>query len=93
MSTPESKLTVGQGDTGSFIVKHRIFSNYDFETTFSVDGLPENSSLSYSPSNPVIIDRDGELTIEVTVPDSAEAKVYPLIINAFKQKLHDTRTK
>ena len=82
LSTPESKLTVGQGDTGSFIVKHRVFSNYDFETTFSVDGLPENSSLSYSPSNPVIIDRDGELTIEVTVPDSAEAKVYPLIVNA-----------
>ena len=63
LSTPEAKLTVGQGETGSFIVKHRVFSNYDFETTFSVDGLPENSSLSYSPSNPVTIDSDCELTI------------------------------
>ncbi|MDB4113630.1 T9SS type A sorting domain-containing protein [Flavobacteriaceae bacterium] len=82
LSTPEAKLTIGQGETGSFVVKHRVFSSYDFETTFSVDGLPENSSLSYSPSNPVTINSDGELTIEITVPDTAEAKNYPLIINA-----------
>ena len=82
LSTPESKLTVGQGETGSFVVKHRVFSNYDFETTFSIDGLPENSSISYSPSNPVTINSDGELTIDVTVSEDAEAKSYPLIINA-----------
>ena len=82
LSTPEAKLTIGQGETGSFVVKHRVFSSYDFETTFSVEGLPNNSSLSYSPSNPVTINSDGELTIEITVPDTAEAKNYPLIINA-----------
>ncbi|MDB4093754.1 T9SS type A sorting domain-containing protein, partial [Flavobacteriaceae bacterium] len=82
LSTPEAKLTIGQGETGSFVVKHRVFSSYDFETTFSVEGLPDNSTLSYSPSNPVTINSDGELTIEVTVPDTAEAKNYPLIINA-----------
>jgi len=82
LSTPEAKLTIGQGETGSFVVKHRVFSSYDFETTFSVEGLPDDSSLSYSPSNPVTINSDGELTIEITVPDTAEAKSYPLIINA-----------
>ena len=82
LSTPEAKLTVGQGETGSFIVKHRVFSNYNFETTFSVEGLPENSSLSYSPSNPITINSEGEITIEVTISDKAEAKQYPLIINA-----------
>ena len=82
LSVPEPSLKINQGETGSFNVKLRVFSNYDFETTFSVDGLPLDTELNYDPSNPIVINTDGELTFNLTISDTAEAKIYPLIINA-----------
>ena len=82
LSIPEPSLKINQGETGSFSVKLRVFSNYDFETTFSVDGLPLDTELNYDPSNPIVINNDGELTFNLTISDTAEAKIYPLIINA-----------
>ena len=82
LSVPEPSLKINQGETGSFSVKLRVFSNYDFETTFSVDGLPLDTELNYDPSNPIVINTDGELTFNLTISDTAEAKIYPLIINA-----------
>ena len=82
LSVPEPSLKINQGETGSFSVKLRVFSNYDFETTFSVEGLPVDTELNYDPSNPIVINTDGELTFNLTINDTAEAKIYPLIINA-----------
>jgi hypothetical protein len=82
LSVPEPSLKINQGETGSFSVKLRVFSNYDFETTFSVEGLPMDTELNYDPSNPIVINTDGELTFNLTISDTAEAKIYPLIINA-----------
>ena len=82
LSVPTPKLSLGQGETGSFKVKYRVFSNFNFETTFEINGLPNNVSQNYNPSNPVTINENGELIIEISVPDNTEAKVYPLTINA-----------
>jgi hypothetical protein len=38
LSTPQPSLKIGQGETNSFKIKYRVFSNYDFETTFSLEG-------------------------------------------------------
>jgi hypothetical protein len=39
LSTPQPSLKVGQGETSSFKINYRVFSNYDFETTFSLEGI------------------------------------------------------
>ena len=82
LSVPTPKLTLEQTETGSFKVKYRVFSDYDFETTFEINGLPDNTNINYDQSNPITINEDGELVIEITISDSAEAKVYPVLINA-----------
>ena len=82
LSTAQPSLKVGQGETSSFKVKYRVFSSYDFETTFSLEGLPENTEVTYSPSNPININSDGEITFELKISNEAEAKEYPIIINA-----------
>ena len=82
LSTPQPKLKVGQGETSSFKVNYRVFSSYDFETTFSLEGLPENTEVTYSPSNPININSDGEITFELKISNEAEAKEYPIIIKA-----------
>ena len=43
---------------------------------------PDNTNINYDQSNPITINEDGELVIEITISDSAEAKVYPVLINA-----------
>jgi hypothetical protein len=38
--------------------------------------------VTYSPSNPININSDGEITFELKISNEVEAKDYPIIINA-----------
>ena len=82
LSVPQPSLKIGQGETNSFKVKYRVFSNYDFETTFSLEGLPDNTEITYSPSNTISINDNGEITFELKISNEAEPKEYPIIIKA-----------
>ena len=82
LSVVEPSVKIPQGGNGAFKTKFRVFSNYDYETTFSLQGLPENTELSYDPSNPIQINADGEITFNLIIPESTEAKTYPITVNA-----------
>ena len=80
LTSKENKIKIDQGATGSFKVKYKIFKNYNEETEFSVTGLPAGSTVKYTPSQKIAINQDGELTIELTISDTAVPKTYPLLI-------------
>ena len=80
LTSKENKIKIDQGGTGSFKVKYKIFKNYNEETEFSVTGLPAGSTVTYTPSQKIAINQDGELTIELTISDTAVPKTYPLLI-------------
>ena len=80
LTSKENKIKIDQGGTGSFKVKYKIFKNYNEETEFSVTGLPAGSTVKYTPSQKIAINQDGELTIELTISDTAVPKTYPLLI-------------
>jgi len=83
LKTPSpSSIDIKQGKTGVFKVQYKVFGGYNKQTRFSVDGLPSGTTISYSPSNNTNINSDGEISIELTIPDGTEIKAYPLNITA-----------
>ena len=82
LSSPEPNFKVYQAQSGSFKIKLRVFSDYNLETSFDVEGLPENSQVEFSPSQTFTVDKDGEVEITVSVPQETVAKTYPLTIKA-----------
>ncbi|MDG1974637.1 MAG: hypothetical protein P8I26_06355, partial [Flavobacteriaceae bacterium] len=82
LSSEKSSLKIDQGTTGSFIVKYKIFKDYNEETEFSITGLPSGITTKFIPSKKVAINQDGEILIELNIPDDLEINTYPLIITA-----------
>jgi hypothetical protein len=82
LSSEKSSLKIDQGATGSFIVKYKIFKDYNEETEFSITGLPSGITTKFIPSKKVAINQDGEILIELNIPDDLEINTYPLIITA-----------
>jgi hypothetical protein len=82
LSSENSSLKIDQGATGSFIVKYKIFKDYNEETEFSITGLPSGITTKFIPSKKVAINQDGEILIELNIPDDLEINTYPLIITA-----------
>ena len=54
--------------------------SYDEETEFSITGLPNGTTVKYTPSQSISVNQDGEISFELTIPEEAEAKIYPLLV-------------
>ena len=75
-------IDIKQGKTGAFKVKYRVYGGYDVETEFEVTGLPAGTTINYTPSKKFTINKSGEISFELTIPDTAEVNKYPLVISA-----------
>ena len=82
ISSDNNSLSVNKGEEGKIVVNYKAYAGFDEETTFSVDGLPANTELSFNPSNSFRINSDGSVEITLKVDYNAEAKTYPLTIKA-----------
>ncbi len=82
ISSENNSLSVNKGEEGKIVVNYKAYAGFDEETTFSVDGLPANTELSFNPSNSFRINSDGFVEITLKVDYNAEAKTYPLTIKA-----------
>jgi hypothetical protein len=77
-----NSLDIKQGKTGTFKLKYRVFGGFNKETNFELSGYPSGTTVNYTPDQKSTISTDGEISIELTIPDGAEIKTYPLTINA-----------
>ena len=75
-----NQIKVDQGESGNFSVSYKVFKHYDEETEFSVEGAPAGTTFSFDPSKTVAIDKDGSFTVNLTIPDDVEAKLYELTV-------------
>ena len=83
LSSSISSLEVIQGAKKTFKVAYKASGGYDAETTFALTGLPSGVSSTSTPSDPKInISANGEISYELTVGASVEAKTYPLQVKA-----------
>ena len=75
-----NQIKVDQGESGNFSVSYKIFKHYDEQTEFSVEGAPTGTTFSFDPSKTFAIDKDGSFTVNLTLPEDAEAKLYELTV-------------
>ena len=55
---------------------------YDEETTFSLDGLPENTGVSFDPSQTLQINSNGSVEVTLSIDEDALAKSYQVVVKA-----------
>ena len=81
LNTNQSSIRIDQGGTGSFKVSYKVLKSYEEETEFSIDGLPDGTTITYNPSKKININSDGEISIEITIPIDSEPKLYELTVD------------
>ena len=67
-----------------------IEKGYYEKVEFSIDGLPQDTSVDYDPSNIITINQDGKLVITLNIDENADTKTYPLTINAISTTQNKT---
>ena len=82
LTCSKKSIDIKQGKSGSFTVKYKLFGGYDKQTNWTVKGVPTGTTIAYSPANDSTINSNGEVIIELTIPEDAEIKTYPLVIDA-----------
>ena len=75
-------ITVDQGQNTSFNINYKVYGGYDEETTFSLDGLPENTSVSFDPSQTLQINSNGSVEVTLSIDEDALAKSYQVVVKA-----------
>ena len=90
ISTDVDNITIFKGESGSFNVDYKALNDFNEEVEFSIDGLPNNTNITYDPSNKFTINQDGTLKIDLAIYASAETKSYPLTINAVSNTQNKT---
>ena len=51
INTDVRSIKINQGEEGSFEVNYKVYGGFDEQTTFSIEGLPSDTSISYKPSS------------------------------------------
>ena len=75
-------ISVDQGQSASFNINYKVYGGYDEETSFSIEGLPENTGVSFDPSQSLQISSDGSVEVTLTIDEEALAKNYQIIVKA-----------
>ncbi len=82
ISTDNNALTLEQGQTGSYSIDFMALEGFNEETTFSITGLPADASASFNPNNPIVIDQNGKITIEINVANTSPLGEYSISVLA-----------
>ena len=59
-----------------FNINYKVYGGYDEETTFSLDGLPENTGVSFDPSQTLQINSNGSVEVTLSIDEDALAKSF-----------------
>ena len=82
IKTDTNLIRVDQGQSASFDINYKVFGGYDEETTFSLEGLPEDTAVTYDPSQSLQINSDGTVEVTLTIDEDALAKSYQIVVKA-----------
>ena len=82
ISTDIDNITIFKGESDSFNVNYKALNDFNEEVQFTIDGLPQNATVNYDPSDKFSINQDGVLKITLNIDANTETKSYPLTINA-----------
>ena len=75
-------LEILKGTSKSFDVNYNVYNDFNEEVEFSIEGLPANSTVNYTPSQKYIIDSDGTLSVEIGISNDANLGTYDLKFKA-----------
>ena len=75
-------LEILKGTSKSFEVNYNVYNDFNEEVEFSIEGLPANSTVNYTPSQKYIIDSDGTLSVEIGISNDANLGTYDLKFKA-----------
>jgi hypothetical protein len=90
INTEVKSIKINQGEEGSFNVNYKVYGGFDEQTTFSIEGLPSDTNISYEPSNSLKINSSGFIEINLKIDEKTDAKSYPLSIKAKSENLTKT---
>ena len=82
IKTDTKLIRVDQGQSASFDINYKVFGGYDEETTFSLEGLTEDITVSYDPSRSLQISSNGSVEVTLTIDEDALAKSYQVVVKA-----------
>ena len=51
ISTDVENIVIFKGESGSFNVDYKALNDFNEEVEFSIDGLPQDTTVDYDPSN------------------------------------------
>ena len=90
LESPEKNVQIQAGLTGSFDINYKVYSGFNDEVEFSIEGLPNNTNINFQPSNKFVISQDGTLSIELGIDESTPPDTYPIVVkgsygNDFRQ--------
>ena len=78
-------LEILKGTSKSFDVNYNVYNDFNEEVEFSIEGLPANSTVNYTPSQKYIIDSDGTLSVEIGISNDANLGTYDLKFKAISE--------
>ncbi len=70
------------GDKKSFDVDYRVYNDFNEEIIFTLEGVPSNTVVNYSPAKKLVVNSDGKLTIELEIDEETELGTYDLKLKA-----------
>ena len=78
-------LEILKGTSKSFDVNYNVYNDFNEEVEFSIEGLPANSTVNYTPSQKYIIDSDGTVSVEIGISNDANLGTYDLKFKAISE--------
>lgn len=78
-------LEILKGTSKSFDVNYNVYNDFNEEVDFSIEGLPANSTVNYTPSKKYLIDSDGTLSVEIGISNDANLGTYDLKFKAISE--------
>ncbi len=78
MSFQESDVSVCLPDDATFVMNYTTQLDFDEEVSFSLDGAPEGSSISFSPSSAV--ENNTEITVEISGLSEDMTGLYEMVL-------------
>ena len=82
LESPEKNIQIQAGTSGSFDINYKVYSGFNDEVEFSIEGLPDNTNVNYNPDNKFTISQDGTLSIELSIDESTNPDTYPIVVKA-----------
>ncbi len=82
ISSSANSFEILKGSNIDFDINYNVYNDFNEEVEFSIEGLPENIVVNYSPSNKYVIDTDGSINVELEVGPDAVIGSYEIKFKA-----------